>query len=262
MSFFMALYRHIVGSNKLSLIFDWLLIKGLNEKEVSVRRVAREVGVNYRLVQYLFNILALRGVMDAEGISTTKKFFLMKPELLLKNWLENYNFVQRCTMKGYISGFQEKAELLEVLKESKLDQKVVLALHSAAEAYGCKNTNLNTLELYQLDPLIRPQLEEKLLLKPWKYRMSNIEPYYKSLLRLGYSLPSYDVLLIKPYHKNLLTKAYCSSASKGINISSPLLTFLDLYHFPLYGLEQAEFMAERIPELKRIYKTEVPYKLF
>jgi hypothetical protein len=29
---------------------------------------------------------------------------------------------------------------------------------------------------------------------------------------------------------------------------------LDLYHFPLRGQEQAEFMAERVHELKRIYK--------
>jgi hypothetical protein len=39
-----------------------------------------------------------------------------------------------------------------------------------------------------------------------------------------------------------------------MRISPPLLTFLDLYHFPLRGQEQAEFMAQRIPELKRIYK--------
>jgi hypothetical protein len=40
---------------------------------------------------------------------------------------------------------------------------------------------------------------------------------------------------------------------KNMGASSSLLTFLDLYHFPLRGEEQAEFMAERISELKRIY---------
>jgi hypothetical protein len=42
--------------------------------------------------------------------------------------------------------------------------------------------------------------------------------------------------------------------NKNLRFSPALLTFLDLYNFPLRGQEQAEFMAERIPELKRIYK--------
>ena len=41
---------------------------------------------------------------------------------------------------------------------------------------------------------------------------------------------------------------------EDLMIAPPILTFLDLFHFPLRGQEQAEFMAERIPELKRIYK--------
>jgi hypothetical protein len=44
------------------------------------------------------------------------------------------------------------------------------------------------------------------------------------------------------------------SSDKNIKICPSLLSFLDLYHFPLRGQEQAEFMAERISELKRIYK--------
>jgi len=120
---------------------------------------------------------------------------------------------------------------LEDLK-SKLSQKVALALHSAAEAHGCKNTNLNTLELYVLDPDIRSELEKALQLEPQErgYEVLLIEPYYKSLLNLG------------------------MSTNKNVRTASVLLTFLDLYHFPLRGQEQAEFMAERIPELKRIYK--------
>lgn len=136
-------------------------------------------------------------------------------------------------MKTYRSGFQDKAELLEVLKKSNLGKKVALALHSAVEIHGCKNTNLNTLELYLLDPLVRPQLEKKLLLEPQE--------------------KGYEVLLIEPYYKSLLRAAYDSN--QDICASSPILTFLDLYHFPLRGQEQAEFMAERLPELKRIYKS-------
>jgi len=136
-------------------------------------------------------------------------------------------------MRTYRSGFQNKEELLEAFKKSNLNKKVALALHSAAEAYGYKNTNLNTLELYLLDPLIRPQLEKKLLLEPQE--------------------KGYEVLLIEPYYKSLL-RAACNSC-QDISTSPLILTFLDLYHFPLRGQEQAEFMAERLQELKRIYKS-------
>lgn len=60
-------------------------------------------------------------------------------------------------------------------------------------------------------------------------------------------------MLIEPYYKSLIKNA--SSLDLDINISPPILTFLDLYHFPLRGQEQAEFMAECLPELKRIYKS-------
>lgn len=82
-----------------------------------------------------------------------------------------------------------------------------------------------------LDPLVRPQLERKLLLEPQER--------------------GYEVLLIEPYYKSLLKNT--SDSNLDMNVSPSILTFLDLYHFPLRGQEQAEFLAERLPELKRIY---------
>ncbi|MEM7175869.1 MAG: hypothetical protein AAF443_08115 [Chlamydiota bacterium] len=63
----------------------------------------------------------------------------------------------------------------------------------------------------------------------------------------------YEVLLVKPYYKSLLNEG--TNSDEGIKASSALLTFLDLYHFPLRGHEQAEFMLKRVPELKQIYKS-------
>ncbi len=51
-------------------------------------------------------------------------------------------------------------------------------LLSSAEAHGCKNTNLNSLELYMLDPSVRSKLEDVLQLEPQER--------------------GYEVLLIKP----------------------------------------------------------------
>jgi len=176
-------------------------------------------------VQRVFEALVLKGILQAEGVRTAKKFFLKNPKRLLESWLENYSIVKKCKMRTYGSGFQDKAELFEALKKSNLSKKVAIALHSAAEVHGCKNTNLNTLELFLLDPLIRPLLEKKLMLEPQER--------------------GYEVLLIEPYYKSLLKNN--SDSNLNINASPSFLTFLDLYHFPLRGLEQAEFMAERLP---------------
>lgn len=221
-----------IYADKSALILDWLLREGVKRHGFSLREVAKEIEVSVGLVQRVFGILILKGLLQTEGIRTSKKFFFKKSKDLLESWLGHYSITKKCKMRTYNSAFSEKKEFFNALKESKLNQKVALALHSAAEAYGHKNTNLNTLELYVLDPIVRSKLEEVLELEPQErgYAVLLIEPYYESLLNLGVD------------------------SEKGIKICPVLLTFLDLYHFPLRGQEQAEFIAERVPELKRIYK--------
>lgn len=222
-----------IYSDKSAVVLDWLMREGLKGRELSVRNVSKEAGVSLGSVQRIFETLVLKGILQAEGIRTAKKFFLKDPKRLLEGWLEHYSIVKKCKMRTYRSGYHDKTALLEALKKSNLTKKVALALHSAAEEYGYKNTNLNTLELYLLDPLVRSQIEKKLLLEPQE--------------------KGYEVLLIEPYYKSLLKNS--SDSDLDFNVSPPILTFLDLYHFPLRGQEQAEFMAERSPELKRIYKS-------
>ena len=83
-----------------------------------------------------------------------------------------------------------------------------------------------------LDPSIRTKLENALLLEPQER--------------------GYEVLLIDPYYKMLLKQN--RKDGKQIDICPLLLAFLDLYLFPLRGQEQEEFIAQRAPEMKRIYK--------
>jgi hypothetical protein len=222
-----------IYSDKSAVVLDWLLTEGVKNQDLSVRNVSKETGVSLGSVQRVFGTLVLKGILQVEGVRTAKKFFLKDPKRLIEDWLEHYSIVKKCKMRTYRSRFQDKAELLEAIQKSNLSNKVALALHSAAEAHGYKNTNLNTLELYVLDPLVRPQLEKKLLLEPQER--------------------GYEVLLIEPYYKSLLKNT--SDSGLDFNVSPSILTFLDLYHFPLRGQEQAEFMAERLRELKCIYKS-------
>jgi hypothetical protein len=220
-----------VYADKSSLVVDWLLREGLSKKSFSLREVTKEVEVSLGLVQRVFNILVLKGLLQVDGVRTAKRFSFKKPKELLESWLEHYSIVKKCRIRTYASALSGKLEWFKALKKSGLDQNVVLALHSAVEAHGYKNTNLEGLELYILDPSIRAKLESALQLEPQER--------------------GYEVLLIEPYYKMLIKQN--KKGGKEIGICPLLLTFLDLYHFPLRGQEQAEFIAQRAPEMKRIY---------
>jgi hypothetical protein len=222
-----------VYADKSSLVLVWLLRKGLSKKSFSLREVAKEAGVSLGLVQRIFNILVLQGLLQVEGVRTAKRFSFNKPKELLESWLDHYSIVKKCKTRTYASALSGKSEWLKALKKSGLGSDVILALHSAAEAHSYKNTNLEGLELYVLDPSIRAKLESALQLEPQER--------------------GYEVLLIEPYYKTLLKQN--KKHGKEIGICPLLLAFLDLYNFPLRGQEQAEFIAQRAPELKHIYKS-------
>ena len=219
-----------IYADKSSLVLEWLLRVGLGREEFSIREVARDLELSVGLVQKVFGVLVMHGHLQAVGLRTAKKFTLKKPEPILMNWLEEYSIAKKCKMRPYRTGFQDREQMLRVLKTSKLKDKVVLALHSAAEALSCKNTNLETLELYLLESGSRKAIETLLQLEPQER--------------------GYEVLLVEPYYKNLLQSAL---RVKQLKVTPVLLTFLDLYHFPLRGREQAEYMAERTDVLKRIF---------
>jgi hypothetical protein len=221
-----------VYADKSSLVLDWLLRQGLSKENFSLREVAKEIGVSLGLVQRVFNILVLKGLLQVKGIRTSKRFSFNKQKELLESWLEHYSIVKKCKIRTYRSALSGKSEWFKALKKSGLERNVILALHSAAEVLGLKNTNLEGLELYVLDPSVRAKLEHTLQLEPQER--------------------GYEVLLIEPYYKMLLKQN--GKGGKEIGICPLLLTFLDLYHFPLRGREQAEFMAERTLNLKRICK--------
>lgn len=222
-----------IYADKSALVLAWLLRVGIKRTEFSLREVVKECEVSIGLVQRVFVLLVMNGFLETKGVRTAKTFSFKKSKSLLESWLNNYSFNKKCKIRNYNSAFQDRNALLKALLKSKMNNNVVLALHSAAEVHGYKNTNLNTLELYMLDPSDRSKLEEVLQLTPQER--------------------GYEVLLIEPYYKSWLNRSE-ESTKTGIKNSPILLTFLDLYHFPVRGQEQAEFIMERDPELKKIYQ--------
>ena len=217
-----------IYANRSALILYWLLDEGVKRDFFSIREVRREINVSLGLIQKVFETLVMRGHLKYEGVRTKKQFTISAPSEILRDWLSGYNITKKCKMWTYQTGLSNKEQVINTLLEVGLQKDVVFALHSAAELRGYKNTNLSTVELYLKDKGIKSTLERTLFLEPQER--------------------GYSVLLMQPYYKDLIKTT--SQSNGKLLFTSSILTFLDLYHFPLRGLEQAEFMAERIPEIK------------
>lgn len=219
-------------ADKSALVLYWLIAYGQGIQELSVREVARQTKVSLGLVQRVFESLVKSGVLTTQGIRTSKTYAFKNPSRLLQGWLDHYDVLKKCKAWTYDSAFSSRKELLEALEESPLKNKVTLALHSASEASGTKNTNLDTLEFYIDDLKARENLEKKLHLTP-KER-------------------GYQVLILKPLYKAIL--AFERKRARDVSVTPALLSVLDLFHFPLRGREQAEQIIRKTDYLKDIYE--------
>ena len=218
-----------IFANRSALVLNELLLS--NEKRFTIQSLSADAGVSLGLAHKVVTELVREGIVVVSGVRTAKKYDLAKPGLLLKHWIEAYDITKKCRIRNYASGASLE-ELYKKLAGSGIASSVTLALHSAVSAEGHKFTNLETLELYVNSPRVRQKLEKSLHLEPQER--------------------GYQVLLIEPYYSDLLERA--GIEKKGFKISPPLLTFLDLYHFPLRGQEQAEALLRKHPALNKIHK--------
>ena len=233
-----------VFANKSAIVLEWLLLRGISRPSFALREVAGENPVSLGLVHGVFEQLIDEGYLSVAGIRTAKTYAVKDPQRLLEAWRTHYNIVEKCRMWTYKSGLSGRDAVLSKLAHSKYWHNGALALHTAAAGLGFKHSNLESTELFLLDPSHRPTFEDLLRLEPQDrgYDVLLIQPYYKALLSNSYGSENQGARLLHPKVGGSL---YCSS---------PLLTYLDLYRYPIRGEEQAEAIAERDPDIKRILK--------
>lgn len=222
-----------IFADRSALVLEWILTVGIDKSYFSLSEIAKEKELSFGLVQKVSSFLVDKGFLKTEGLRTSKKFQLLKPKRLLEIWIDYYSIVKKCKIWSYRSGYDGRKNLEAMLLKSKNNFKVVKALHSSAESLNCRHTNLDTLELYLIDADQRVQIEQELLLEQQER--------------------GYEVLLIEPYYKKMvLNSLHDHKIESQLPHTSSLLTYLDLYHFPLRGLEQAEYIARKEKNIKRI----------
>lgn len=218
-----------VFSNKSSLILFWLLVhhKRLKEDGFSLNELSRIAGLSIGLVHKVVLQLEYNGIIVAKGLRTNKKFYLKAADKILIDWVKNYNLIKKTKTKGYSVAQLNNKEL----DSDKLG--LVPALHTAAsELFKIKSTNIRSKEYYLIDWSDLNRVERELKLEE---------------LDRGYEL-----LLIKPYYSELLNKVSHRDSNNDWLQAYSILTVLDLCHFPLRGIEQAEVMFRKNEILKSI----------
>jgi hypothetical protein len=213
-----------IYSNKSSLILFWLLVNHnqMQKMGFAVNEIARLTGTSAGLAHKVIKQLEYIGIITSKGLRTNKKFYLKLPGQLLVSWVKEYNLIKKTKTKGF-AAFDAN--------DSKL--KLIPALHTAsAEYFKTKTTNLRLQEFYFLN---------------WDKLPKTIDQLKLQELDRGY-----EVLLIKPYYSTLLERMNDKAQKETWMKPYALLTVLDLLHFPVRGIEQAETLFRKTDYIKSI----------
>lgn len=216
-----------IFSNKSSLVLFWLLASHEQIEGVgfSINELGRVTGTSVGLVHKVVKQLEYEGLIIARGMRTGKRFYLKSPNKLLLSWVKEYSLIKKAKTKGFTSKSSKNIEWEKM--------KLVPALHTAAsDLFKVKSTNLRTKEFY---------------LKEWDSLPNVVEKLDLQELDRGY-----EFLLIKPYYSSLIEKVQMFDQTDVWMRSYNLLVVLDLCHFPLRGVEQAEAVFRKANFLKDI----------
>jgi hypothetical protein len=178
-------------------------------------------------------ILALEndGIIKARGLRTNKRFALGDPKELLVRWLSQYSIARKTKIKQF--AISDAAQFEKALSTMRAAGKIVPALHTAArEIFHGGVTNLKTHEYY---------------VPSWPL----VGNYSKSLTLVEQDR-GYEVLLVQPYYIEVVQRFSAGKDEEKWTPAMAILTFLDLFHYPLRGREQAESLFRKTKVLSRL----------
>jgi len=197
----------------------------------AVNELARELKLSPGTVHRVVLALEYEGIIRAHGFRTNKRFSLDNPKDLLVQWLKTYRLQKKSRSRQF--AIADQARFNSASKTLGAKAALVPALHTAArDVFHAGATNLRTHEFY---------------LPKWDTLMSTGEK-----LGLIEQDRGYEVLLLQPYYAGVLDRLSAAAGKDPWRSAYAILTFLDLYHFPLRGREQAEVLFRKMPVLSKL----------
>lgn len=207
-----------------ALVSFWLLSEQHENETFSINTIARTLQLGPATVHRVIQQLVYEGWVKTEGFRTLKRFRLTDPRSLLIAWLKDYQILRRSKVLRLAGK--------PVSLHQGMSSGLLPALHNAAKGlFEVSATNLQTSEYYLLN---------------WEKRMSLAQKLNWSEMDRGY-----EILLLRPYYETVVANRLHDDESRFHHDAYILLTFLDLFHYPLRGREQAEVLFRRLPLFRK-----------
>lgn len=203
-------------SDKASLLLRAMLKKN---KLWGVRELAHEVRLNPGYVSRMFKELQELQYL----IRIDSKAKLKNQKSILEDWIHHYDYKKNRFLKYHCQA-KSPQEILDKLKRMNISEKVNYALGFHAGAFLiAAHAAFHDVHIYISDEQSSEFFQNQL--------------YLKSVDQGA------NVILISPYYRHSVF--YDMQKINELMVVSDIQLYLDLYHYPLRGLEQAEHLYER-----------------
>jgi DNA-binding transcriptional regulator YhcF (GntR family) len=188
------------------------------KKQWGVRELARSIGLDPGFVSRMARELEKKNYISRKD----SKIIFKDPESILKDWVHEYDYKKNkevrffCLSKG-------PSEIVEKVKRLKIPEKIKYALGFHAGA--------NLLSPYAVYNEVHIYIRDKESIK-----------WYAKKLELREVEEGANLVFLLPFYKHSVF--YDIQKVERLNIVSDLQLYLDLYKYPIRGIEQAEHIHE------------------
>jgi hypothetical protein len=191
-----------------------------------VRELAGSVGVNPSFISRLSEELEKRNYISR----INSKLIFNDPESILEDWVREYDYRKNKEVRFFCMG-KGPDEIIDKIKRLKIPGKLVYAFgfHSGANLVSPYSV-YNELHIY--------------------IKNENEIGWFADNLKLKQVDSGANLIFLLPYYKHSVF--YDIQQVDSLKVVSDIQLYLDLYKYPIRGLEQAEYIFEK--RLKKYFK--------
>ena len=189
------------------------------ERVWGVRELAKSIGVDPGFVSRMVNELEKRNYVSR----IDSKMKLRDPNIVLEDWVREYNYRSNQDFR-YFCLARDPEQIIDRLVAAQIPDKISYALTLQAGA--------NLVAPYAVYNEVHIYLQNKDSIK-----------WFVDNLKLKDSEKGANFIFLLPYYKNSVF--YGMQRIKNLRVVSDLQLYLDLYNYPVRGLEQAEHLYEK-----------------
>ncbi len=203
-------------SDKASLILRVLLAQG--QKEWGVRELAQMTGLDPGFVSRMARELEQREYI----VRAESKIRLRDPKSILEDWVREYNY-RKNRLENFFYLATDADVIINTFRQAQKElPDFTLSMHAGAGLVS-SYAAYNEVHIY---------IEE----------VEDIASFQK-VMNLTESRKGANVIFMLPHYKHSIL--WDVREIKGMKIVSDLQLYLDLYHYPLRGREQAEHLYQK-----------------